>query len=168
MKKPIKCCYWVVSGKILAGEHPMGVGKLASSENLDALKKAGVTTFIDLTGEPEGLASYASLLDGQVYQRFSITNIGTPPSSEITIAILDLIDQQVTKEGVVYIHCRGGVGRTGTIIGCWLTRQGFKGTDALAQLNKLWLQNPKSAASKSPETKQQKDYILTWQENLGG
>ncbi|MBT5437002.1 MAG: hypothetical protein HOK93_05455, partial [Methylococcales bacterium] len=51
MKKPIKCCYWVVSGKILAGEHPMGVGKLASSENLDALKKAGVTTFIDLTGE---------------------------------------------------------------------------------------------------------------------
>ncbi|HIB62796.1 MAG TPA: hypothetical protein EYO51_06610 [Methylococcaceae bacterium] len=166
MKKPIKCCYWVVPGKVLAGEHPVGVGKLASSENLDALKEAAVTTFIDLTGEPEGLASYASLLDGQAYHRFSITNIATPRSPDITTAILDLIDQQATKEGVVYIHCRGGVGRTGTIIGCWLTRQGFKGANALLQLNKLWLQNPKSAESESPETKQQKDYILSWKENF--
>ena len=165
MKKPIKHCYWVVPGKVLAGEHPVGLSDLTPSENLEALKKESVTTFIDLTSEQEGLASYQPLLDEQAYHRFAITNIGTPSSPQITTAILDLIDQQATKEGVVYVHCRGGVGRTGTIIGCWLARKGFKGSNALAQLNELWMHNPKSAKTESPETQAQKDYILAWEEH---
>jgi len=165
MIRPINHSYWVIPGKVLAGEHPVGIGELVSSEKLSALKKAEVTTFIDLTSESEGLAPYKALLGDQAYHRFPISNTGTPPADEVTIAILNLIDQQATKKGSVYIHCRGGVGRTGTIIGCWLTRQGFRGEDALAKLNKLWLQNPKSTVSQSPETKQQEDYILTWKES---
>ncbi len=27
--------------------------------------------------------------------------------------------------GAVYVHCWGGVGRTGTVVGCWLLRHGY-------------------------------------------
>lgn len=27
----------------------------------------------------------------------------------------------------VYVHCYGGIGRTGTVVGCWLVRHGLSG-----------------------------------------
>lgn len=65
----------------------------------------------------------------------------------------------------MYIHCWGGVGRTGTMVGCWLARHGFAGDAALAKLDELWGRCPKSRFRKSPETQQQRDYIVAWKEN---
>ncbi|HEX7976131.1 MAG TPA: hypothetical protein VF498_17110 [Anaerolineales bacterium] len=39
-------------------------------------------------------------------------------------------------EGVV-VHCQGGTGRTGTVIGCLLRRLGFESGEVLAYLNDL-------------------------------
>lgn len=49
-KRPIEKCYWVVPGKLLAGEHPKKSGSMA---NLKALEDAGIVSFIDLTVEGE-------------------------------------------------------------------------------------------------------------------
>ena len=35
------------------------------------------------------------------------------------------------------MHCWGGVGRTGTTVGCWLVRHGRSGTEALAELRRV-------------------------------
>jgi len=32
--------------------------------------------------------------------------------------ILDTIDAALSAKRIVYVHCWGGVGRTGTVIGC--------------------------------------------------
>ena len=40
--------------------------------------------------------------------------------------------------GGVYVHCWGGIGRTGTTVGCWFVRHGRTGDQALAEIAERW------------------------------
>jgi hypothetical protein len=54
------------------------------------------------------------------------------PSREEMAGLLDRIDNAIVAGRTVYVHCRGGLGRTGTVAGCWLARHGIAaGTEAL-------------------------------------
>jgi len=147
--QPIEHCYWVSPGKLLAGEYPGSKGEDSTKLRINALTGAGVS---------------AGLLKKVPHQRFPIRDVSIPDSSELMVAILDAIDYHLSQERVVYIHCWGGVGRTGVIVGCWLARHGFKGQAALDRLHELWSQCPKSVYRKSPETREQEEYILRWEE----
>jgi protein-tyrosine phosphatase len=163
VNKPIAQCYWVIPGRLLAGEYPRNKDKRSSPEKINALLRAGITTFIDLTEEKE-LYAYSSAIGTASHQRFPIRDQSVPPSKEATAAILDAIDQSLARGERVYVHCWGGVGRTGLIIGCWLARHGFSGGAALRQLHALWRQCPKSRFRRAPETPEQEEYIRHWQE----
>ncbi len=163
-KKPIKHCYWVSPGQLLAGEYPRDINEGTSRQKINNLLQAGVNVFIDLTGEEDGLLPYTGFLQDALYHRFPVPDLSIPDSAELTKNILDTIDNSISRGHVVYVHCWGGVGRTGTIIGCWLARHGRQGAAALDALQELWEQCPKSAHRPSPETAEQKDYVLNWQE----
>ena len=85
-------------------------------------------------------------------------------SPALTKDILNTIDDHINRGRIVYVHCWGGVGRTGTIVGCWLARRGYEGHAALSTLQELWRQCPKSVHRNSPETEEQRQYILNWKE----
>ena len=55
-------------------------------------------------------------------------------------------------------------GRTGTIVGFWLVRQGTPGRAALEELARLWRENPKSHRASSPENDRQVRYVEAWSE----
>jgi len=163
MTQPIKYCYWVEPGKLLAGEYPRNKDEKSSQEKLNALLCAGVMAFIDLTEENEGLEPYSALIGAASYQRFPIRDVLIPESPDTTIVILDAIDRHIERGQLVYVHCLGGVGRTGVIIGCWLARHGRGGEAALIHLRELWRECPKSVSKESPETRGQELYILSWE-----
>ncbi|SPD73056.1 conserved hypothetical protein [uncultured Desulfobacterium sp.] len=163
MAQPIKYCYWVAPGKLLAGEYPRNKDEQSSEEKLRALLRAGVTAFIDLTEEHEGLQPYSALIGAASHHRFPIRDVSIPESPDATIAILNAIDRNIERGQLVYVHCWGGVGRTGVIIGCWLARHGRGGEAALSHLRELWRQCPKSVDRESPETREQELYILKWE-----
>lgn len=167
MERPIRYCYWVEPGKLLAGEYPREIDDEASVPKVRALTDAGVTTFIDLTEEGEiygePLKPYAHLAPGAAHRRFPIEDMCTPASPEGVTAALDAIDRTIERGGIAYVHCLGGIGRTGTIVGCWLVRHGHTGNRALARLAELWRSNPKSSwQPHSPQTKAQCDYVCGW------
>lgn len=166
--RPIEHCYWVptgeMPGKLLAGEYPRNLDEASSRVKLAQLADAGVTAFIDLTEADEWLEPYAQLLDGPSHERFAIRDVSIPASPELTIAALDAIDGHLAAGRTVYVHCWGGVGRTGTIIGCWLARHGEPGDAALERLQELWQSNPKSRTRQSPETDEQRRYVRDWRE----
>jgi hypothetical protein len=82
------------------------------------------TLFVDLTEEGE-LGSYRHLLGvGVRHVRMPIEDWGVP-SEEQMVRTLDLIDDALADGEVVYVHCRAGIGRTRTVIGCHRRRHGL-------------------------------------------
>ena len=138
--RPIPESYWVEPGRFLAGEFPgQDYGKLLR-RRLDIFLDFGIDSFIDLT-DPDELPTYLPLLKEQAgyydikvhYRRFTIRDRSVPPS-ETMQAILDEIDSVLSAGRKVYLHCWGGIGRTGTVVGCYLVRHGMTGQTALDEI----------------------------------
>lgn len=160
--------YWVDPKRLLAGEYPISLEPVESRVKLLVLLEVGVRIFVDLTSVDDGLLPYDELLEelskGEA-KRFSfpVPDLGVPESPEFTRSILDVMDEHLAAGRVVYVHCWGGIGRTGTVIGCWLARH-FPDQDAQEQLSRVWSTCRKSLYSHSPETREQRDYIRHWRE----
>jgi hypothetical protein len=166
---PIPDSYWVQHGALLAGEYPGALTDGAALQKLAALLDAGVTLFVDLTEQDEyGLRPYFLLAQriaatrGQplAHRRLSIPDMGVTTPTQLT-AILDVIDAAMADGQVVYVHCYGGIGRTGTVIGCWLVRHGQTGEQALATIAERRRHIP-DGWRRSPETEAQTRMVLTW------
>lgn len=158
---PISESYWVRQGRLLAGEYPRNIDDASSPRKIKALIDSGVNVFIDLTVGGE-MKSYSHLLTCDTYHRFPITDLSVPRRKQQTRNILNCIDTHLEQGDVVYVHCWGGIGRTGTIIGCWLARHGNPGASALDELHRLWKACSKAKFKESPETRQQKEYVMDW------
>ena len=87
------------------------------------------------------------------------------PSVEAMTSILDAIDGAMEAGRTVYVHCWGGIGRTGTVVGCWLVRRGDTGDEALDQIAEWWKHVEKSwRVPRSPQTHEQHEYVRRWAE----
>jgi len=51
--------------------------------------------------------------------------------------ILDDVDEARAAGLMVYVHCWGGIGRTGTVVGCWLMRHGLDDGDPIGRIAQL-------------------------------
>jgi predicted protein tyrosine phosphatase len=168
-QRPITESYWVIEDRFLAGEYPGHFDVETTRKRLDTLIQAGFNTFIDLT-KPDETTPYLRLLqeESRIYDieiqhyRFGIGDFGLP-TPELMKSILDQIDQNLAAGRKVYLHCWGGIGRTGTTVGCYLVRRGLNGEQALGQLAAWWRDVPKSRIHpKSPETREQAAFIRNW------
>ena len=166
---PFAKSYWVIPGKFLAGEYP-GVSCFEDQTRtrVGRMLDAGIRVFIDLTEEGQ-LPPYESILSEQAnwhdveatYQRFPIPDYDIASHRTMT-AILDTIDTALNQGKGVYVHCWGGIGRTGTVVGCYLVRQGMEGSAALQEIARLREGMP-NAWMQSPESDLQFSMILSWE-----
>jgi hypothetical protein len=159
--------YWVRPGQLLAGPYPAPwySGGEQAREQLRALLEAGITFFLDLTEERE-VAPYWPDLMGEAaaqgrevtHRRLAIPDMATPGRDEMVI-ILDALDAALDAGHTVYVHCLGGIGRTGTVIGCFLARHGLDGPTALDEIVRL-----RGGRTNSPQTDEQFRMVREWQE----
>ncbi|MEA3177477.1 MAG: ADP-ribosyl-[dinitrogen reductase] hydrolase [Gammaproteobacteria bacterium] len=164
---PLRHCYWVVPGLLLAGEHPNGPTRDKTKDRLKKLLAAGIECFVDLT-KPTELLRYDTHLPFYVeYTRKAIKDHGIPGSSAQMTEILDHIANSMRAGRPVYVHCRAGIGRTGTVVGCLLVERGLQGNAAIDELNRLWQQCRRSKSwAFIPETDAQASYIRDWKPAL--
>ena len=180
LPRPLPYANWYPVGeRLVAGEYPGAKHGRNASERLEAFLEAGITAFIDLTeagewqrgGRVQPYDAMLSALAGArgvkaSYQRFPIKDVGVPRHDDDMVQILDAIDAAQQAGHVVYVHCYGGVGRTGTVVGCHLVRRhGLSGREALKQLHRLWQRNERAGCSPfSPEMPEQERWVEDWRE----
>lgn len=144
--------YWVEPGRFLAGSYP--------GYALAAFEPARISLFVDLTEEHE-LEPYAARLPGwSRYVRHPIPDMRV--CTEVRLAAtLDTIDDELEAGGRVYVHCWAGLGRTGTVVGCWLARHGLGGVDPVERIAEL-RGALADAWDPSPQTTQQRLLVRSW------
>jgi protein tyrosine phosphatase len=98
--------------------------------------------------------------DTVTHRRISIHDMDIPTREEM-IQILDTIDTALESGHKIYLHCYGGIGRTGTVVGCHQVRHGMDGVTALGQIAS-WRQDIPDGWRRSPETEEQRQFVLRW------
>ena len=163
----------MIPGRLLAGEYPGSTDPVKAAEKRRVLVDAGVDSFVNLTeaGELAGggqpLMPYHELLIAEAqdrglslpeHHRFDI-----PDTHIIDEAgydrILEHIRQELDSGKVVYVHCWGGKGRTGTVVGAWLIeheRLDYAGT--LRRLREL-RRGTRKAHHPVPDTAAQREVL---------
>jgi len=174
---PFERCYWVIPGRILAGAYPSSVNEEERRLILEGLLAVGIKTVINLTESGEVNHYGVELYDYSAEFRTSgietvrkpIVDVSIPTHEEMD-EILDLIDDRLANDQPVYFHCWGGVGRTGTVLGCYLLKSNMATMDNVFDtIDQLKIETPMHHRN-SPETEEQKDFVreyIRYRENKG-
>ncbi|KAI5122128.1 hypothetical protein M0805_000776 [Coniferiporia weirii] len=111
---------------------PTPARKLASSfQNcLEYFEKHGVQLVVRLNNM---LYDKQHFLDRGVRHEELYFDDGTNPTDEIVRKFINLADEVVEAGGAIAVHCKAGLGRTGTLIGAYLIwKYGFTAHEAIA------------------------------------
>lgn len=107
---------WVTEN-LAVGSAPM------SEKDLDIIKESGITNIVNLCGEFCDLADIERISGFDVFY-LPIDDDSVPAMEEMEKA-LEWLDEAIFLGKKVLIHCRLGLGRTGTFINSYLVRKGF-------------------------------------------
>ncbi|UCD87142.1 MAG: dual specificity protein phosphatase family protein [Desulfobacterales bacterium] len=177
LKVPFHRSYWVIPGKFLAGCYPGSKYRDEADQKLTALLGCGIRHVVNLmepderdwNGLPfvpyeDQLESIAGSMGHTVtFDRLAIKDTWVR-SRKTMCRILDRIDQCIRNQKHVYIHCLGGRGRTGTVVGCFLARHGMASGHNLPDRIQELRRNAEDHDFASPESMQQVELVLSWVE----
>lgn len=146
--------HWIVPGR-LAGCPEPGVTQRIDYD-LDLLARVGVTYLVTLTEHD---------LDQNALGRSGLKNIHLPildreaPTVAQAYMLVRRMQLLLDKGEVLAVHCKAGIGRTGTILGSWLVREGgLSAEEAISRLraiNRFYVQ-----------TSVQEDFLVAFEEDI--
>ena len=131
---------WLKRG-VLAGTPAPGV-YFDMEYDLRSLQGVGITTLLTLT---------ETALDAARLTPFGIRSIWEPipdmaaPTIEQGIRLCQQIEHLIATKEVIAVHCRAGMGRTGTVLAAYLIWEGVGALDALEDARRIeprWVQSP--------------------------
>ena len=165
----------VVEGLLYAGPYPSSPFQDQALGKAGEFIDLGIDVFVDLTQEGEygaknrQLYPYAGVLvevaadrgvPAPLHVRRAIPDMGVPAVEEMA-ETLGLIESATAAGKTVYVHCWGGIGRTGTVLGCLAINRGTPHEQVLEELARQRA-GTKRAIYEAPQTEEQRAFIMSW------
>ena len=179
VKVPFNRSYWVVPGKLLAGCYPGSEDPIEEGKRLKGLIQAGIRHVISLM-EPQEYnrpddpfppyVDHMEIIAEKMgitvtFDQISIKDFSVPTERQM-VRILNQIDMCIKYDKSVFLHCWGGKGRTGTIVGCHLARHGMATRNEVIKKIKELRKNTEDFSDHSPETRKQINMVINWGKDL--
>lgn len=137
--------HWIVPGKLAGCPEP---GITAPLEyDLDLLRATGITCLITLTEQD---------LDQAALKRHELFNLHLPifdreaPTIGQAYMLLIRMQRLMDQGNALAVHCKAGLGRTGTILAAWLVREG--GLSATTAIERIRMINRNFIQTQAQET----------------
>lgn len=135
---------WLIRGKLAGTPRPGIVRDL--DEDLEALRRVGITVLISLTRTPPDTAALQAYGIGNLWS--PIPDMGAP-SIDQAQWLCRQIEELIARGESVAVHCRAGLGRTGTVLAAFLIWQGREALEALEAVRRVepkWVQSEEQVA----------------------
>ena len=129
---------WLINDKLA------GSGMPTTASELDWVLKQGVRSIITMTEVPLP----KSWIKDVKYLHMPTEDLSAPDMEKIDHAV-DFIHKRIQSNEPVMVHCAAGIGRTGTVLACYLVKyQKMSFNDAIEKVRK---ERPGSIQSESQE-----------------
>lgn len=136
-KKPTNFSWFIE--EILAGS-----GMPTTHDELEWVLKQGVKSIVTMTEN----ALPESWVEDVNYLHVPTTDLTSPDMDKIDTAV-DFIHSRINNKEPVMVHCAAGMGRTGTVLACYLVKyQKYSAKDAI---EKVRIERPGSIQSEVQE-----------------
>ena len=119
---------WVLKDELAGSQGP------ASLDDLSFLYHQGVRAVIRME-ERTIAADSGNMVD--LVDMFEPVPDFTPPEPDQILRMIEFIDQQTKEKRPVVVSCYAGIGRTGTVLACYLVHRGEEATDAINRVREL-------------------------------
>jgi protein-tyrosine phosphatase len=167
---PFERSYWVIPNKLIVGEIPTAIEETETIQKLDGLIKANVKLVINLMEEDEvnledkPFPDYSHYLNERGVEtiRIPIEDMNIP-SKETMLEVLGVINKVTEENKIVYVHCWGGIGRTGTVVGCFLKQFRMAHNHNVFEFIDYLKRTTSISKRSSPETQEQRNFIINWE-----
>jgi atypical dual specificity phosphatase len=141
---------WLIQDEIAGMARPLSL-----VADMEFLKDSGIEAIVSLTEMP----LHKTLIEefGFEYKHIPVVDFASPTQDQID-AFVSFVNNLIEARKKIVVHCDAGIGRTGTMLACFLVSKGYSAKDAISEVR---LKRPGSV-----ETFEQEETVLKYEERL--